>query len=315
MRDAPTRVTSYALAPARRRESGGDASRVEYRLSPQSISARLRFVLDSPNITSIDVIIDRRARRLRDTPHARPRSTQPDGVRFDHDKETARARDIVRIPNRQACAARGVPPAPLLPMNSILAPDNAPPASATRTSPLMSALARAVVTAPLPGSDRAAEASTRVSTMRAQSASAIRIRSCRRSRSSRHGLPESPACRRKSPARPRSRRAPRPLADHTRMRFSPPRLGVRTARPPPAGRSKPARGASAIRLRVQRRSSRLTMTLINVIVIARAPQTAIVAHRGIGPRAIGRLTARRRAARPSTLETRPSYETATHRNR
>ncbi|RUN03901.1 hypothetical protein EGT58_027805, partial [Burkholderia mallei] len=73
-------------------------------------------------------------------------------------------------------------------MNSILAPDNAPPASATRTSPLMSVLARAVVTAPLPGSGRAAEASTRVSTMRAQSASAIRIRSCRRSRSSRHGL-------------------------------------------------------------------------------------------------------------------------------
>ncbi|KVN03210.1 MULTISPECIES: DUF6670 family protein [unclassified Burkholderia] len=46
-------------------------------------------------------------------------------------------------------------------MNSILAPDNAPPACATRTNPLMSALARIVVTALLPRIDRAADASTR----------------------------------------------------------------------------------------------------------------------------------------------------------
>ncbi|WP_256728077.1 hypothetical protein [Burkholderia pseudomallei] len=199
-------------------------------------------------------------------------------------------------------------------MNSILAPDNAPPASATRTSPLMSALARAVLTAPLPGSDRGRGVDARL-----DYASAERFGNTH---------PLMPAVALVAPWLARIARMPPKIActaafaprattfggSHAHA-VSPPRLGVRTARPPPAGRSKPARGASAIRLRVQRRSSRLTMTLINVIVIARAPQTAIVAHRGIGPRAIGRLTARRRAARPSTLETRPSYETATHRNR
>ncbi|WP_256728125.1 hypothetical protein [Burkholderia pseudomallei] len=150
-------------------------------------------------------------------------------------------------------------------MNSILAPDNAPPASATRTSPLMSALARAVLTAPLPGSDRGRGVDARL-----DYASAERFGNTH---------PLMPAVALVAPWLARIARMPPKIActaafaprattfggSHAHA-VSPPRLGVRTARPPPAGRSKPARGASAIRLRVQRRSSRLTMTLINVIV-------------------------------------------------
>ncbi|TOZ59756.1 hypothetical protein DIJ60_10465, partial [Burkholderia pseudomallei] len=86
-------------------------------------------------------------------------------------------------------------------MNSILAPDNAPPASANRTSPLMSALARAVLTAPLPVSDRAAEASTRLPTLRAQTASANRTRPSRPRRSHLTARPESSPSPAQSPLR------------------------------------------------------------------------------------------------------------------
>ncbi|WP_156437395.1 MULTISPECIES: hypothetical protein [Burkholderia] len=54
------------------------------------------------------------------------------------------------------------------------------------------------------------------------------------------------------------------------------------------------------------------MTLINVIVIACATTPAIVTHRSIGRRPIERHAARPPAGRSSTLDKRPSYETATH---